>query len=225
MVVRENGMQDATANHARAQAPDFGQVWQMLLGLEGNVVTTFGSRKRSYRIVEVSEKGVLREAQGSTQPERKSLVGQPDFSKMWGRLATLGVSGLEGRNSRFVAACLAELPKLGLWYAKADLVRWNPAELLVLRNPASGHNRATGLEKTAEECDNSRIAVDPEYCGGKPRIRGTRIWVGIILSLYAAGYTPDGILQTYPSLTMKDLEAALEYSKVKVYSGLPVGRN
>jgi hypothetical protein len=34
-----------------------------------------------------------------------------------------------------------------------------------------------------------RISVDPAICGGKPCIRGTRIWVSLILDLLASGAT------------------------------------
>jgi uncharacterized protein (DUF433 family) len=32
-----------------------------------------------------------------------------------------------------------------------------------------------------------RISIDPLVCGGKPCIRGTRIWVSLILDLLADG--------------------------------------
>ena len=32
-----------------------------------------------------------------------------------------------------------------------------------------------------------RINIDPQICGGKPCIRGTRIWVSLILDLLASG--------------------------------------
>jgi uncharacterized protein (DUF433 family) len=34
-----------------------------------------------------------------------------------------------------------------------------------------------------------RIAIDPLVCFGKPTIRGTRIWVGLVLGLLADGMT------------------------------------
>ncbi len=57
-----------------------------------------------------------------------------------------------------------------------------------------------------------RIEVNPEICGGKPVIRGTRIIVRNILGLVAGGYTVDGILAAYPDLTRGDVAAALEYA-------------
>ena len=47
----------------------------------------------------------------------------------------------------------------------------------------------------------TRISIDPNICFGKPRIRGTRIWVSLILDLLATGTTQEEILQEYPQLT------------------------
>jgi uncharacterized protein (DUF433 family) len=32
-----------------------------------------------------------------------------------------------------------------------------------------------------------RVTIDPRICGGKPCIKGTRIWVSLILDLLADG--------------------------------------
>ena len=57
-----------------------------------------------------------------------------------------------------------------------------------------------------------RISIDPNICGGKPCIRGTRIWVSLIVDNIAAGIADDEILSAYPSLTKEDLRAALAYA-------------
>lgn len=56
-----------------------------------------------------------------------------------------------------------------------------------------------------------RISVDPEVCFGKPCIRGTRIWVSLILDYLASGMTVEEILQEYPQLTEEDIRAAIAY--------------
>lgn len=56
-----------------------------------------------------------------------------------------------------------------------------------------------------------RIAVDPNVCFGKPTVRGTRIWVGLVLDLLADGMTIDEILDEYPSLTDDDIRACLAF--------------
>lgn len=56
-----------------------------------------------------------------------------------------------------------------------------------------------------------RISIDPQVCFGKPCIRGTRIWVSLLLDQMAAGETPDEILGNYPQLRHEDLLAAIAY--------------
>jgi uncharacterized protein (DUF433 family) len=48
--------------------------------------------------------------------------------------------------------------------------------------------------------------------GGKPCIRGTRITVGLVVGLIAAGRTVDEILAAYPDLIREDISAALTYA-------------
>lgn len=57
----------------------------------------------------------------------------------------------------------------------------------------------------------SRISVNPEICFGKPCIRGTRIWVSLVLDFLSAGTTFEEILEDYPSLTREDILAAIAY--------------
>jgi len=56
-----------------------------------------------------------------------------------------------------------------------------------------------------------RIAIDPQICGGKPCIRGTRIWVSLILDLLADGVSEADVLAEYPNLTRDDVRAAIAY--------------
>lgn len=42
-----------------------------------------------------------------------------------------------------------------------------------------------------------RIAVDPRVCFGKPCVRGTRIWVSLLLDFLASGATIEEILENY----------------------------
>ncbi len=46
-----------------------------------------------------------------------------------------------------------------------------------------------------------RIIVDPSVCFGKPCIRGTRIWVSLILDFLASGMNIAQVLAEYPQLT------------------------
>lgn len=57
-----------------------------------------------------------------------------------------------------------------------------------------------------------RISVDPLICHGKACIQGTRIMVSVILDNLAAGNSQEEILKSYPSLTPRDLQAAMAYA-------------
>lgn len=56
-----------------------------------------------------------------------------------------------------------------------------------------------------------RISADPQVCFGKPCIRGTRIWVSLILDLLASGMGIDEIQEEYPQLQREDVLAAIAY--------------
>ena len=56
-----------------------------------------------------------------------------------------------------------------------------------------------------------RISVNPNICFGKPCIKGTRIWVSLLLDFLASGQTIEEILAEYPSLHRKDVLAAIAY--------------
>ena len=56
-----------------------------------------------------------------------------------------------------------------------------------------------------------RISIDPNICFGKPCIRGTRIWVSVILDFLASGMTTEEVLEEYPHLTLEDIRAAIAY--------------
>jgi uncharacterized protein (DUF433 family) len=58
----------------------------------------------------------------------------------------------------------------------------------------------------------ARISVDPNVCFGKPCIRGTRIWVSLILDNLAEGITESEILEAYPQIKPEDVRAALAYA-------------
>jgi uncharacterized protein (DUF433 family) len=63
-----------------------------------------------------------------------------------------------------------------------------------------------------------RISVDPNVCFGKPCIRGTRIWVALILDELAAGTSVDDLLRSYPRLRREDILAALAYGAENGYT-------
>lgn len=57
-----------------------------------------------------------------------------------------------------------------------------------------------------------RISIDPRVMGGKACIRGTRVTVGTVVGLLAAGRSPDEILDAYPYLEQEDIDQSLAYA-------------
>jgi len=55
------------------------------------------------------------------------------------------------------------------------------------------------------------IVSDPEILRGKPRIKGTRIPVGLVLGYLAAGKTSADILAEFPDLTNEQIAACLDF--------------
>jgi uncharacterized protein (DUF433 family) len=56
------------------------------------------------------------------------------------------------------------------------------------------------------------IVSDPEVCGGRPRVQGTRITVSDILAALAAGDTIDELVADFPYLSREGVLAALKYA-------------
>jgi uncharacterized protein (DUF433 family) len=56
------------------------------------------------------------------------------------------------------------------------------------------------------------ISVDPRICFGKPCIRGTRIWVSLIVDNLADGMSEQELLDAYPQISSEDIHAALAYA-------------
>lgn len=61
----------------------------------------------------------------------------------------------------------------------------------------------------------NRISVNPNVCFGKPCIRGTRIWVSLILDMLAAGDSAEDILNAYPHLKIEDIRACIAYGAAR----------
>ena len=57
----------------------------------------------------------------------------------------------------------------------------------------------------------NRIAIDPDVCGGRPIVAGTRMRVADVLDALASGATIDELLTDFPYLTHEDIIACLAY--------------
>lgn len=62
----------------------------------------------------------------------------------------------------------------------------------------------------------ARIESNPEICGGRPRIKGTRLTVEFLLGLKAAGWTEAQILDGYPHLHGEDLSAVFAFAQAMI---------
>ena len=219
---------DSPAYDSPAMA--FEEVWKLLPRLENEAVTIAAHRKRyKYQIVKVSDKGVLRRSldPAAEEPEAGAtgrLVGKTHFRRVWERLASVGVCGMDGPHNRFVAACLIKLPELGLWYANSGK-GWGHRTFVVLGNPASENGQSLPHHQKPSDWVSDRIVSDPRICSGTPTIRGTRIMVGGLLGMYWGGDTTDKILHGFHWISREDVEAALEFSRVYAQDERVIGGN
>ena len=70
---------------------------------------------------------------------------------------------------------------------------------------------------TAEQF-HARIWIDPARCGGRPCIRGHRIWVSMVLDLLADGLTPQEIIAShYPEIAIEDIHACIAYGSAMAH--------
>jgi uncharacterized protein (DUF433 family) len=56
------------------------------------------------------------------------------------------------------------------------------------------------------------IHSDPEILVGKPVVKGTRLAVDFLLGLFAAGWSEQQVLDSYPNLTPQALKAVFAYA-------------
>ncbi len=56
------------------------------------------------------------------------------------------------------------------------------------------------------------ITTTPDVLAGKPVVRGTRLAVDFLLGLFAAGWTLEQVLSSYPQLTPDALRAVFAYA-------------
>jgi uncharacterized protein (DUF433 family) len=57
------------------------------------------------------------------------------------------------------------------------------------------------------------IVSTPDVLRGKPRIKGTRIPVSLILGYLASGSTSEEIIKEFPDITKDQIAACLDYAR------------
>src|SRR2546428_13160281 len=90
------------------------------------------------------------------------------------------------------------------WYAVISIRTMRPAREGFLNKECATMTKREELLQ--------RISIDPQVCFGKPCIRGTRIWVSLIVDNLAAGVPESEILDAYPQLKTEDIRAALAFA-------------
>ena len=56
------------------------------------------------------------------------------------------------------------------------------------------------------------ISVDPNVCHGQACITGTRVMVTVVLDNLASGLSAEEIVESYPSVSIDAVQAALSYA-------------
>jgi len=59
----------------------------------------------------------------------------------------------------------------------------------------------------------NHVVSTPDVLRGKPRIKGTRIPVSLILGYLAMGNTSEEIIREFPDLTKEQIAACLDYAR------------
>ena len=57
------------------------------------------------------------------------------------------------------------------------------------------------------------IVSTPDILRGKPRVKGTRISVSLLLGYLATGYTTDEIITEFPDIEAVQIQACLDYAR------------
>ncbi len=63
-----------------------------------------------------------------------------------------------------------------------------------------------------------RIVIDEAILTGKPIIKGTRLAVEFIIDLLAHGWSEAEILENYPGIVIKDIQACLAYASATLHA-------
>jgi len=57
------------------------------------------------------------------------------------------------------------------------------------------------------------IVSEPQILRGKPRLKGTRLPVGLVLGYLAPGKSMEDIIREFPDLTRDQIAACLDYAR------------
>ena len=80
----------------------------------------------------------------------------------------------------------------------------------------NGFSNRFGLARKEDKMQvdwKNHVVSTPDVLRGKPRIKGTRIPVSLILGHLATGNTPEEIIREFPDLTKEQIAACLDYAR------------
>lgn len=77
------------------------------------------------------------------------------------------------------------------------------------RSPVADCEVGTKMNVTWKD----RIESDPNVLRGRPRIKGARIPVRLILGYFATGYDTERIITEFPDLNRDQIAAGLDYAR------------
>lgn len=60
---------------------------------------------------------------------------------------------------------------------------------------------------------HEHVVSTPDILRGKPRIKGTRIPVSLVLGYFASGHDHSEILEQFPDLAHEQIAACLDYAR------------
>lgn len=78
------------------------------------------------------------------------------------------------------------------------------------------------VEKSLQLNWRDHIVSSSDVLRGKPRIKGTRIPVSLILGYLAAGKTPEQVIEEFPDLAKEQISACLDYARDLAEFEIPV---
>ena len=68
----------------------------------------------------------------------------------------------------------------------------------------------------------ARFVQRPDLCGGEPVIKGTRVTLRTVLASLAEGASVKEILEDFPTLAEKDVQAVIAFAASSAEEDLPV---
>lgn len=134
-----------------------------------------------------------------------------------------GMGAADGRRTeRHLAQWFEEVdPNTPLWRELFDalrvfLARWDriprsPIRISLLKSDLDNLSREQTAVRQNDDF-HARISSNPEVCGGRLCIKGTRMRVSDLVDMLAHGATTEEIVEDFPYITREDVSAALAFA-------------